>query len=173
MNKAVLMGRLGKDPELRTSQSGTSIATFNLATDESYYDNNGTKVQKTEWHRVVVFGKQAQACSTYLRKGQKCLVDGRIQYDQYTDDQGINRNITKIIANRVEFCGSKQDSYGGQNSYGQQDSYGQSDPYYDPYGTDAQGWGQAEPDAPSGGQETADQGSVPKYDASAVDSVPF
>jgi len=101
MNTVILLGRLGRDPEIKYAQSGTAIAHFSLATDE-FYERNGQKGKETSWHRIVVFGKLAQQCAL-LRKGKRVLVEGKLNYRNYTDARGEYRYVTEIIARRVVF----------------------------------------------------------------------
>jgi single-strand DNA-binding protein len=110
VNKATLIGRLGKDPEVRYTPDGTMITNFNLATDEQWKDKNGEKVQKTEWHRIVTFGKLAEICGNYLVKGKLIFVEGRIQTRSWEDKDGVKRYTTEIIASNMQMLDSK-----GQN----------------------------------------------------------
>ena len=103
-NKVVLAGRLGADPELKLSQNGNPYCTLSLATTEVWY-REGEKQEQTEWHRVVVFGSQADAVGKYMRKGSAVLVEGKIGYSKYTDKEGIARTSTQIKAGRVVFLG--------------------------------------------------------------------
>ena len=103
MNKVMLIGRLGRDPELRYSSTGTSIANLRIATDEGYTDRDGNKVDRTEWHTVVVFQRQAENCATYLRKGSLVFVEGSLQTRKWQDQQGQDRYITEVKASRVQF----------------------------------------------------------------------
>ena len=110
VNKATLIGRLGKDPEVRYTPDGTMITNFNLATDEQWKDKNGEKVQKTEWHRIVTFGKLAEICGNYLVKGKLIFIEGRIQTRSWEDKDGVKRYTTEIIASNMQMLDSK-----GQN----------------------------------------------------------
>ena len=110
VNKATLIGRLGKDPEVRYTPDGTMITNFNLATDEQWKDKNGEKVQKTEWHRIVTFGKLAEICGNYLVKGKLIFIEGRIQTRSWEDKDGVKRFTTEIVANNMQMLDSK-----GQN----------------------------------------------------------
>lgn len=96
LNKVTLIGNVGKDPEIRYTQSGDPIANFSLATSEKWTDKSGQKQEKTEWHRVEVFGKTAQIVRDYVTKGKPVYIEGSIRYDEYTDKDGIKRNVTKI-----------------------------------------------------------------------------
>lgn len=99
LNKVQLIGNLGKDPEVRYTTNGTAVTNFSLAT--SYQPREGQ--EKTEWHRVTAFGKLAEICGDYLEKGNKAYVEGHLQTDRFEDKNGVNRQITKVIANNVIF----------------------------------------------------------------------
>ena len=107
VNKAILIGRLGRDPEVRYTPDGTMVTNFTMATDESYKDKNGEKVQRTEWHRNVVFGKLAEICGNYLVKGKLIFLEGRIQTRAWEDKDGVKRNTTEIIASNMQMLDSK------------------------------------------------------------------
>ena len=107
INKAILIGRLGKDPEARYTPDGTMVTNFNLATDEQWKDKNGEKVQKTEWHRIVTFGKLAEICGNYLAKGKLVFIEGRIQTRSWEDKDGVKRFTTEIVASDMKMLDSK------------------------------------------------------------------
>ena len=107
VNKAILIGRLGKDPDVRYTPDGTMVTTFNLATDEQWKDKNGEKVQKTEWHRIVTWGKLAEICGNYLVKGKLIFIEGRIQTRSWEDKEGVKRFTTEIIASNMQMLDSK------------------------------------------------------------------
>ncbi|MBD5417328.1 MAG: single-stranded DNA-binding protein [Desulfovibrio sp.] len=107
LNMVQLIGRLGRDVELRYTQSGNPVANFNLATDESYTDRDGNRVQRTEWHRVVAYGKTAENCASYLHKGSLVYVEGSLQTRKWTDQNGAERYTTEIKAQRVQFLDRK------------------------------------------------------------------
>jgi len=96
VNKVILIGNLGKDPEIRYTQAGEPIANFSLATSENWTDKSGQKQERTEWHRVEVFGKTAQVVRDYCNKGKQVYLEGSIRYDEWTDKDGNKRNTTKI-----------------------------------------------------------------------------
>jgi single-strand DNA-binding protein len=96
VNRVILIGNLGRDPEIRYTQGGEPIANFSLATNEAWTDRSGQKQERTEWHRVEVFGKAAQVVRDYLTKGRQVYVEGSIRYDEWTDKDGNKRNTTKI-----------------------------------------------------------------------------
>jgi single-strand DNA-binding protein len=110
VNKVILIGRLGKDPDVRYTPDGTMVTNFNLATDEQWKDKNGEKVQKTEWHRIVTWGKLAEICGNYLVKGKLVFIEGRIQTRSWEDKEGVKRFTTEIIASNMQMLDSK-----GQN----------------------------------------------------------
>lgn len=107
LNKVMLIGRLGRDPELRYTQNGTPVTSLNVATDESYTDRDGNRQERTEWHRVAVFQKQAELCSNYLSKGSLVYVEGFLQTRKWQDQQGMDRYTTEIRAQRVQFLDRK------------------------------------------------------------------
>ena len=119
LNIVHLIGFLGKDIELKYSQNNTAIANLSLATDESYTDKNGNKVERTEWHRVVVYGRTAENCAQFLGKGSQIYVEGSLQTRKWQDQQGVERYTTEIKANRVQFLDRKDgDNSKGKNSSG-------------------------------------------------------
>jgi single-strand DNA-binding protein len=107
VNKAILIGRLGKDPEVRYTPDGAMVTNFNLATDEQWKDKNGEKVQKTEWHKIVTFGKLAEICGNYLVKGKLVFIEGRIQTRSWEDKDGVKRFTTEIVAGNMQMLDSK------------------------------------------------------------------
>ena len=109
VNKAQIIGRLGKDVDLRYSQSGNAVASFTVATDEGYTDRNGNRVEATEWHRIIAFGKQAETCSNYLGKGSLVYVEGKLKTRKWTDRNGQERYTTEINADRVQFLDRRKD----------------------------------------------------------------
>jgi single-strand DNA-binding protein len=118
VNKAILVGRLGKDPEVRYTPDGMMITSFNLATDEQWKDKSGQKVQKTEWHRIVTFGKLAEISGSYLSKGKLIFVEGRIQTRSWEDKEGNKRYTTEIVANNMQMLDSKGQSGKGPETAG-------------------------------------------------------
>ena len=111
LNKVMLIGNLGKDPEIRYTQGGDPIANFSLATNESWTDKSGQKQERTEWHRVEVFGKTAQIVRDYCTKGKQIYLEGSIRYDEWTDKDGNKQKMTKI---RVSGPGSRLVLLGGR-----------------------------------------------------------
>jgi single-strand DNA-binding protein len=108
VNKVILIGHLGKDPEMRYTAAGAAIASFSLATSESWKDKqSGEKTDKTEWHNIVMFDKVAEIAGQYLRKGSLVYLEGKLQTDKWTDKEGHDRYTTKVIANQMTMLGSK------------------------------------------------------------------
>jgi single-strand DNA-binding protein len=112
VNKVILVGHLGADPDMRYTPSGQGVCELRLATSESWNDKNGQRQERTEWHRIVVWGKRAEVCSKYLAKGRQVFVEGRIQTRTYDDKDGNKRYITEIIANDVQFLGGGREGAG-------------------------------------------------------------
>lgn len=108
VNKAILVGNLGRDPEVRYLPSGGPVASFSVATTENFNDRSGARQERTEWHNVVVFGKQAELCGQYLKKGRQVYVEGRISTRQYEAKDGTGKRYrTEVIAQRVQFLGGR------------------------------------------------------------------
>jgi len=107
LNRVILLGRLGRDPEVRYAQSGTTVATLNLATDERRPDGNGGWKNETEWHRVVLFGKQADLAKQYLTKGREVLIEGSLRTRQWQDKEGQKRYTTEIVGLNMRFVGGR------------------------------------------------------------------
>jgi single-strand DNA-binding protein len=113
VNKVILVGYLGADPDMRYTPSGQGVCEMRVATSESWNDKNGQRQERTEWHRIVVWGKRAEVCSKYLAKGRQVYVEGRIQTRNYDDKDGNKRYITEIIAADVQFLGGGGREGGG------------------------------------------------------------
>ena len=132
LNLVQLIGRLGRDPELRYTYTGSPVASLNIATDESYVDRDGNKVERTEWHRVLVFQRQAENCANYLRKGSLVYVEGSLQNRKWQDQNGQDRYTTEIKAKRVQFLDRREDGQGerreGQRG-GRREQRSQNDEY--------------------------------------------
>ncbi len=118
VNKVILLGRLGADPEIMTMESGTKMARVSLATNEVYRDKNGERVERTEWHRVILWRNRAELAEKYLNKGSQIYVEGRLRTRQYQDKEGNQRYTTEIIGDVVNFAGGRQ---GGEQQDKQQD----------------------------------------------------
>ncbi len=151
-NKVILVGRLGQDPKLAYTASGSPVVNFSMATDESFTDQQGTRQERTEWHRIVVFGRQAEMCSNYLAKGRLVLVEGSLQTRQWEDQQGQKRYTTEVKALRVNFMDSKGSGAGVASAPQDQRQKG----------------GQQKPE-----EDNEDLGPAFPSEASAMDDVPF
>ena len=118
LNKVILIGRLGKPPDVRYTPDGAMVTSFSIATDEAWKDKNGEKVQKTEWHKVVTFGKLAEICGNYLEKGSLIYLEGKIQTRSWDDKDGVKHWVTEIIGAQLKMLsGKKSDgSSGGVSS---------------------------------------------------------
>jgi len=113
LNRVILLGRLGRDPEVRYAQSGTTVATLNMATDERRPDGNGGWKNETEWHRVVLFGKQADLAKQYLTKGREVLIEGSLRTRQWQDKDGQKRYTTEVVCQNMRFVGGRGGAGGG------------------------------------------------------------
>ena len=110
VNKAILVGNLGSDPEIRSTGGGTPVANFTMATNESFKGRDGERNDRTEWHRIVAFGKLAEICGQYLKKGKQIYIEGRIQTRQWEDRSGNKRYTTEIICNQMVMLGRAGDA---------------------------------------------------------------
>jgi len=121
VNKVILLGRLGQDPELKYTPSGAAVCSFSMATSENWTDKSGQKQEKTEWHKIVVWGKLAEVCNQYLAKGRQAYIEGRLQTRSWEDNTGQKRYMTEINASTVQFIGEKAAANGQQrNEYSQE-----------------------------------------------------
>jgi single-strand DNA-binding protein len=107
VNKVILIGNLGRDPEVRYMPSGDAVANISIATTETWKDKNGEKQEKTEWHRVAMFGKTAEIAGEYLKKGSQVYIEGRLETRKWTDKEGKERYTTEIRADRMQMLGSR------------------------------------------------------------------
>jgi len=119
VNKAIIVGRLGKEPETRYTSGGSSVCNFSVATDESYKDKSGERQKKTTWHRIVAFGKLAEICQQYLHKGSLVFIEGRIQTREWEKD-GQKRTTTEIVANEMRMLGDKKRDEHDQRTDGEE-----------------------------------------------------
>ena len=122
VNKVILVGRLGADPEVRFMQDGTQVTSFRVATDEQWKDKSGEKVQRTEWHRIVTFRKLAEICGNYLTKGKLVYLEGKLQTRSWEDKEGQKRFTTEIVASNMQMLdsrgGGREDAGGGSGGGG-------------------------------------------------------
>jgi single-strand DNA-binding protein len=117
VNKVILIGNLGRDPETRYTTGGDAVTNLNLATTETWKDKSGEKQEKTEWHRVVLFGRQAEIAGEYLKKGRQVYIEGRLQTRKYTDKDGVEKYSTEIVADRMQLLGSREGGGGGDTEF--------------------------------------------------------
>jgi single-strand DNA-binding protein len=147
VNKVILVGRLGRDPETRYTGGGQAVANFSVATDETYKDRNGERQKRTEWHKIVVWGKQAEIAQQYLKKGSLIFIEGRIQSREWQDKEGQKRTSFEIVANNFRMLGGRGDAAAagagaGAARGGADDFDSQAGPAEETFGTGA-GGGQA------------------------------
>ena len=138
VNKVILVGRLGRDPETRYTGGGQAVANFSVATYESYKDKNGERQKRTEWHKIVVWGKQAEIAQQYLKKGSLIFIEGRIQSREWQDKEGQKRTSFEIVASNFRMLGGRSDGAaagaGGGRSSSADDTESHAAPQEDSYG---------------------------------------
>ncbi len=118
VNKVILVGRLGRDPEIRSTPSGTTVAKFSIATDERYTDKSGEKQERTEWHNIVAWSKLAEICGQYLKKGKLVYIEGSLRTDSWDDKEtGQKKYRTENVANTMQMHDRRGDDEGGGGSY--------------------------------------------------------
>ena len=156
VNKVILVGNLGKDPEVRYLPSGDAVANITLATSSKYKNKTGEMVEETEWHRVTFFGKLAEIVGQYLKKGRSVYVEGRIKTRKYTDKDGVEKYATEIVADRMQLLGGRE---GGGGSGGDTEFAGG-------------GGGRREGPAPTGGAKSGGGSKSPAAD-DFDDDIPF
>ena len=109
LNKVIIIGHVGKDPEIRYTQSGTAVANFSVATTENWKDKSGENRERTEWHNIVAWEGIAKVCDQYLRKGRQVYIEGKIQTRKWKDNKGNDRRSTEIVANNIIMLGPKEE----------------------------------------------------------------
>ena len=144
VNKVILVGHLGRDPELRYTQNGQAVTNFSLATSESYSKKDGEREDRTEWHRIVAWGRLAEICAEYLSKGRQIYIEGRIQTREWEDREGEKRRTTEIVAREMQMLGRR----------------GETNSSYDDSGTPASSSAAADQSTPEG----SSQGTPPPDD---------
>ncbi len=167
INKVILVGNLGNDPEVRYAQSGGAITTISVATSESWKDKNGEQQERTEWHRVKAFGRLAEIMGEYLKKGRQVYIEGSLRTEKYTDKNGVEKYSTDIIADEMQMLGGVGEGGGGGGGGGQRERAPR-----------ASGGGGGERSAPRTGNGDAPRGggsapSRPGPDDFPDDDIPF
>lgn len=165
VNKVILVGNLGKDPELRYTPSGAAVANFSIATTENYKDRDGNKQTKTEWHNIVVWRQLAEVCGKYLHKGKQVYIEGKLQTRKWQDRDGNERYTTEVVADQMQMLGRAGDD---SNS-----SYQGDNEHYD-YAPAQQSRPQAQPQGRPSGQQSSRP--APVYEEPAFnpdDEIPF
>ena len=128
VNKVILIGNLGSDPEIRYTGSGTAVCNFSLATSESYKDRDGNQVENTEWHRIVAWARLAEICGEYLKKGRQVYIEGQLQTRQWEDKDGNTKYTTEIKAREMQMLGSRDGGGGDSDDFGNMDQSAPSRP---------------------------------------------
>ncbi len=157
VNKVILIGNSGADPELRYTPGGTAVSNFSIATNESWTDSSGERQERTEWHRIVVWGRLAEICNQYLRKGSKVYIEGKLQTRSWEGQDGLKRYTTEVVARDMQMLDTRGEMDSMDGNYG---------------GGAPQGGGQSKPqsDASSASDDTANP-EPPPY--AADDDLPF
>ena len=159
INKVILVGNLGNDPDVKYTQGGMAITKISLATTSVRKDKDGNQQESTQWHRVVFFGKLGEIAGEYLRKGSQCYVEGSLKYDKYTDKDGVEKYTTDIIGDEMQMLGGRSEGGGGG---GQRESRGGGG-----------GEGNSRPAGGSGGGYGNRQDSAPRREAPAAKNADF
>ena len=170
VNKVILVGRLGQNPEVRYTPGGAAVANFSVATNETWVDKSGQKQEKTEWHKVVVWGKIAELCSQYLSKGRQVYLEGRLQTRQWQDKDGQTKYTTEVQAQTVQFLGggaNERPSREGGNQYESAPGFAQGSSYGQTAGG---GYAQGGHNASSGFGTGAPMSAEPSF---TEDDIPF
>lgn len=166
VNKVILVGRLGQNPEVRYTPSGAAVANFSVATNESWSDKSGQKQERTEWHRVVVWGKLAELCNQYLQKGRQVYVEGRLQTRQWQDKDGQTKYTTEIQAQTIQFLGGQGAERGAPGMGAEMGGPSNSNNYGGGYGPGSGGAGR------SGGMGNMNMNG-PEEPSFTEDDIPF
>ena len=132
INKVILIGNLGADPEIRYSQDGVPVATFNVATTEKWKDKSGEWKEQTEWHKIVAWRKLAEICGEYLSKGSKVYIEGKLQTRKWKDQSGNDRYTTEIVAREMKMLSPRNAAGGGGEYGGSGQAYGEGDSFQEP-----------------------------------------
>ena len=180
INKVILVGNLGNDPDTKYTQAGMAITRISLATTSVRKDRDGNQQERTEWHRVVFFGKLGEIAGEYLRKGSSVYVEGELRYDKYTGQDGVEKYTTDIVANEMQMLGGRgEGGGGGGGGYGGDRLQRQSAPRQQQgggqggYGNQDQGGGYGGGQRQQQRQAPPQQQSAPPMDDFADDDIPF
>ena len=180
INKVILVGNLGNDPDTKYTQAGMAITRISLATTSVRKDRDGNQQERTEWHRVVFFGKLGEIAGEYLRKGSSVYVEGELRYDKYTGQDGVEKYTTDIVANEMQMLGGRgEGGGGGGGGYGGDRPQRQSAPRQQQgggqggYGNQDQGGGYGGGQRQQQRQTPPQQQSAPPMDDFADDDIPF
>ena len=166
VNKVILLGNLGRDPETRYTTGGDAVTNLRIATTETWKDKSGEKQEKTEWHSVVLFGRQAEIAGEYLKKGRSVYIEGRLQTRKYTDKEGVEKYSTEIVGDRMQLLGGGRDAGGGGGGSGGGDDFAS--------GPATRGGGAREGGAGGGSGGNAKSGGAPKKNVDDFDDdIPF
>ena len=130
VNKVILIGNLGRDPELKYTPQQNAVANFTVATNEQWMDKSGAKQERTEWHRVVVWGKQAEICQKYLKKGRQVYIEGSLTTREWTDRDGNKRTTTEVRAQRVQMLGRPEGAAGAREETAAAAQFSEPDPEF-------------------------------------------
>ncbi|KIQ24430.1 single-stranded DNA-binding protein [Xanthomonas campestris pv. raphani] len=168
INKVILVGNLGNDPDTKYTQAGMAITRVSLATTSMRKDREGNNQERTEWHRVVFFGKLGEIAGEYLRKGSQVYVEGELRYDKYTGQDGVEKYSTDIVANEMQMLGGRGEGGGGGGMGGDRPQRAQA-----PRQQQGGGGGGGGQDYAPRRQQPAQQQSAPPMDDFADDDIPF
>ena len=158
VNKVILVGTLGSDPEVKVLDGGKAVTNFSIATSESWKYNNGEQQEKTEWHRIVSFGRQAEVLGEYLKKGSQIYIEGKLQTDSWVDENEVKRSVTKVMVSQFSFLGGNNS---GNSNGGEQGNQNKSAPK------------PKQEAAPKPKQEAAAQAPEPEPENDFDDDIPF
>lgn len=122
LNKIMLIGNLGRDPELRYLPSGEAVATFSIATTEQWKDKSGGRQERTDWHRIEFVGRTAEICGEYLKKGASVYIEGRLHHDKWTDKEGVEKTVVKVKGDRMQMLGTSGSQSPGDGTHRDNDS---------------------------------------------------
>lgn len=166
VNKVIVLGRLGQDPDVRATASGTQVVNLNVATNElGPRDEQGNRSDSTEWHRIVIFGRMAENAATYLRKGSQVYIEGRLQTRKWQDQNGVDKYSTEIVANEMQFIGGRSDNAGAPQGGGFASQGGQGGGYQGSAPQTSGGFGGGQPQGGFGGKPSPAPAPAPSQPA--------